>query len=110
MRLLMLGAGGVGGYFGAKLHQGGADVTFLVRPKRAGILRERGLRIHGVRGEFQIQPKLIVSGEAGSQAFDCVIVSCKAYDLDSSIESIRAYVGPNTLVLPLLNGLKHLDT
>jgi hypothetical protein len=54
MKLLMLGAGGVGGYFGARLHEGGADITFLVRPKRAGILRERGLRIYGVRGELLI--------------------------------------------------------
>ena len=111
MKLLMLGAGGVGGYFGARLHEGGADVTFLVRPKRAAILRERGLRIYGVRGELVIkEPKLLVSGESGQHQFDAVIVSCKAYDLDSSIDAIRPYVGPTTLILPLLNGLKHLDT
>ncbi|HTE41701.1 MAG TPA: 2-dehydropantoate 2-reductase [Steroidobacteraceae bacterium] len=110
MRLLMLGAGGVGGYFGARLHEGGADVTFLVRAKRATLLRERGLRIYGVRGEFQIRPNLLISGESSNQAFDAVIVSCKAYDLDSSIDAIRPYVGATTLVLPLLNGLKHLDT
>jgi 2-dehydropantoate 2-reductase len=111
MKLLMLGAGGVGGYFGARLHEGGADVTFLVRPKRAGILRERGLRIYGVRGELQIkEPTLLVSGEPTEQPFDAVIVSCKAYDLDSSIDAIRPYVGPNTLVLPLLNGMKHMET
>jgi 2-dehydropantoate 2-reductase len=111
MKLLMLGAGGVGGYFGARLHEGGADVTFLVRAKRAAILRERGLRIYGVRGELTIQaPKLLVSGETGKHDFDAVIVSCKAYDLESSIEAIRPYVSPSTLVLPLLNGLKHLDT
>jgi 2-dehydropantoate 2-reductase len=106
----MLGAGGVGGYFGARLHQGGVDVTFLVRPKRAELLRERGLRIYGVRGEFTIQPKLLVSGEGAAQSFEAVIVSCKAYDLESSIEAIRPYVGLSTLVVPLLNGLKHLDT
>jgi len=111
MKLLMLGAGGVGGYFGARLQDGGADVTFLVRSKRAAVLRERGLRIYGVRGELVVkEPKLLVSGELSKQEFDAVIVSCKAYDLDSSIEAIRPYVGPNTLVLPLLNGLKHLDT
>jgi 2-dehydropantoate 2-reductase len=111
MQLLMLGAGGVGGYFGARLHEGGADVTFLVRPKRASILRERGLRIYGVRGELHIkEPKLLIAGELVEQSFDVVIVSCKAYDLDSSIEAIRPYVGPQTLVLPLLNGMKHVDT
>ena len=94
MRLLMLGAGGVGGYFGAHLHEGGADVTFLVRPKRAALLRERGLRIYGVRGESHIQsPKLLVSGDTALENFDAVIVSCKAYDLDNSIEAIRPFVG-----------------
>ncbi len=111
MRLLMLGAGGVGGYFGARLHEGGAEVTFLVRPKRAAILRERGLRIYGVRGELHIkEPKLLVSGVSAQETFAAVIVSCKAYDLNSSIEAIRPYVGLHTLVLPLLNGMKHLDT
>jgi 2-dehydropantoate 2-reductase len=110
MKLLMLGAGGVGGYFGARLHEGGVDVTFLVRPKRASTLSERGLRIYGVRGELQIkEPKLLVSGEAAKQTFDVVIVSCKAYDLESSIDAIRPYVGSSTLILPLLNGIKHID-
>jgi 2-dehydropantoate 2-reductase len=89
MKLLMLGAGGVGGYFGARLEEGGADVTFLVRPKRAALLRERGLRIYGVRGELHLKtPQLLVSGEPAQTNFDAVIVSCKAYDLDSSIEAI----------------------
>lgn len=110
MRLLMLGAGGVGGYFGARLHEGGADVTFLVRPKRAAILRERGLRLYGVTGELTIQPQLVVSGEAAPQSFDAIIVSCKAYDLQSSIDAIRPYVGTHTAIVPLLNGMKHLDT
>lgn len=109
--MLMLGAGGVGGYFGARLHEGGADVTFLVRSKRAAILRERGLRIHGARGELHIKdPKLLVSGAPGGEAFDAIIVSCKAYDLDDSIAAIRPHMGPRTLVVPLLNGMKHLDT
>jgi 2-dehydropantoate 2-reductase len=110
MRLLMLGAGGVGGYFGARLHEGGADVTFLVRPKRAAVLRDRGLRIYGVTGELQIKPQLVVSGESPGQNFDAIIVSCKAYDLDDSIKSIEPYAGTQTLIVPLLNGMKHLDT
>src|SRR5215831_13593034 len=89
MRLLMLGAGAVGGYFGARLHERGVDVTFLVRTKRAALLRERGLRIHGIRGELHIKgPKLLVSGETAQQAFDAIILSCKAYDLDASIDAI----------------------
>ena len=111
MRLLMLGAGGVGGYFGARLHEGGADITFLVRPKRAALLRERGLRIHGARGDLHIKdPKLLVSGAPSDERFDAVILSCKAYDLTNSIEAIRPHVGPSTLIVPLLNGMKHLET
>jgi 2-dehydropantoate 2-reductase len=109
VRLLILGAGAVGGYFGARLQEGGVDVTFLVRPKRAEILRERGLRAHGVGGELQIQPQLIVSGERDTQPFDAIIVSCKAYDLDDAIASIRPYVGPSTSIVPLLNGMRHLE-
>src|SRR4051812_32254790 len=111
MKLLMLGAGGVGGYFGARLHDGGADITFLVRPKRAAVLRERGLRVYGVRGELHIkEPKLLVAGDSNTESFGAIVVSCKAYDLPSSLEAIRPYVGTNTFIVPLLNGLKHLQT
>src|SRR5271170_7652323 len=88
MKLLMLGAGAVGGYFGARLQEGGADVTFLVRPKRAAQLRERGLTIMGPRGELHLrQLQLLQSGAAASGSFDAVILSCKAYDLTSAIDS-----------------------
>lgn len=110
MKILILGAGGVGGYFGARLLEGNADVTFLVRPKRAAILRERGLRVYGARGELHIkEPKLLVSGETSEAHFGAIILSCKAYDLPSSIEAIRPYVEPLTSIVPLLNGLKHLE-
>jgi 2-dehydropantoate 2-reductase len=110
MKLLMLGAGSVGGYFGGRLQEGGADITFLVRPKRAAQLRERGLRVHGPRGELHLQQlRLLEPGAAAGVSFDAVILSCKAYDLSSAIESIHPYVGANCVVLPLLNGLRHLD-
>ena len=107
----MLGAGGVGGIFGARLHAGGADVTFLVRPKRATLLRERGLRVYGALGEIHVkEPRLIVVGTHDAQHFDAVLMSCKAYDLDTAIDAVRPYMGPDTVVVPLLNGLLHLDT
>jgi len=110
MKLLMLGAGSVGGFFGLRLLEGGADVTFLVRPKRAAQLRERGLRLSGPRGGLHVkQLQLLESGAAASGSFDAVILSCKAYDLASAMDSIRPYVGADTLILPLLNGLQHLD-
>jgi 2-dehydropantoate 2-reductase len=110
MRLLILGAGSVGGYFGGRLQAGGADVTFLVRPNRAAQLRERGLRIYGARGELHLQPlQLLEPGAAAHGVFDAVILSCKAYDLQGAIDSLRVYMSRDTVIFPVLNGLKHLD-
>jgi len=110
MKLLMLGAGSVGGYFGLRLQQGGADVTFLVRPKRAAQLRDRGLRIYGPRGDLHMnQLQLLESGAAARGSFDAVLLSCKAYDLQSAMDAVRPYLGANTAILPLLNGLQHLE-
>jgi 2-dehydropantoate 2-reductase len=110
MKLLMLGAGSVGGFFGLRLQEGGADVTFLVRPKRAAQLRDRGLRIYGPRGELHVkQLQLLESGAAASGTFDAVILSCKAYDLSSAMDSVRPYLSADTVILPLLNGLQHLE-
>ncbi|UFJ39773.1 2-dehydropantoate 2-reductase [Brevibacillus humidisoli] len=108
MRVLVLGAGAVGGYFGGRLAEKGADVTFLVREKRRQQLAARGLRIHSVHGDAHIQPKLIVSSEPAGP-FDLVILTMKAYHLDEGIESIRPYVGEQTTVLPLLNGFAHME-
>lgn len=110
MKLLMLGAGSVGGFFGGLLQQGGADVTFLVRPKRAAQLRERGLRIQSPREGLHLDRlQLLETGAKADTDFGAVILSCKAYDLSDAIESVRPYVQSDTFVLPLLNGLKHLD-
>lgn len=106
MRILILGAGAIGGYFGARLIEAGADVTFLVRPARAALLAEHGLRVFATRGDFAAPVRTIVEVDA---SYDLVLLSCKAYDLDSAIASIRPAVGPDTRVLPLLNGLRHLD-
>ncbi|MBU6494307.1 2-dehydropantoate 2-reductase [Pandoraea sp.] len=107
MRILILGAGGTGGYFGGRLAQAGADVTFLVRPGRAAELAAHGLVIRSARGDMQM-PVRYTTAE-GLAPFDLVLLSCKAYDLDSAIEAIAPAVGPDTTVLPILNGLRHYD-
>jgi 2-dehydropantoate 2-reductase len=107
MKVLFLGAGAVGGYFGGRLAQAGADVTFLVRPQRAQKLAQAGLVIKSPLGDAQI-PVHTVLQEAVRPDYDLVILSCKAYDLDASIASIGGAMGPNTLVLPLLNGMAQL--
>lgn len=103
MRLLILGAGGIGGYFGGRLAEAGVDVTFLVRPARAEKLRN-GLVIESPFGNATVPVKTVTSV---SGPFDAILVSCKAYDLDSAIAAIAPAVGEGTLVLPLLNGLRH---
>lgn len=106
MRILILGAGGIGGYFGARLQQAGADITFLVRPARAEHLREHRLRVWSPFGDLQLTPDLLTAADS---PFDLVLLSCKAYDLTSALDAIAPAVGPQTVVLPLLNGIAHLD-
>ena len=108
MRTLVLGAGGIGGYFGGRLVEADADVTFLVREARAETLRANGLVIESPLGDATIQVKTVTPGSLAG-IYDLVLVSCKAYDLDSAIEAIRPAVGPATSVLPLLNGLAHVE-
>ena len=106
MRILVLGAGAIGGYFGARLAAAGVDVTFLVRPARAEILRRNGIVLLSPLGD--IRQAVAVTTQA-AETFDAVLLTCKAYDLNSAIEAIAPAVGPQTLILPMLNGLKHLD-
>ena len=107
MKVLILGAGAVGGYFGGRLAQAGADVTFLVRPQRAQRLALAGLVIKSALGDAGIPVRTVLQDTVRPD-YDLVVLSCKAYDLDASIASIGAAVGPNTLILPLLNGMAHL--
>lgn len=108
MRILVLGAGGTGGYFGGRLAQAGADVTFLVRPERARTLDEKGLVIRSPFGDATVRVEHITAEKVtGAGAFDLVLLSCKAYDLHSAIEAIDPAVGEATAILPILNGLAH---
>jgi 2-dehydropantoate 2-reductase len=109
MRWLVLGAGGVGGYFGGRLQEAGREVTFLVRPGRAAVLREHGLVIESPDGALRLRPQLLLAGESASHAFDVVLLTCKAYDLEAAIATLAPYLGSGTAILPLLNGLLHLD-
>lgn len=113
MRILVVGAGATGGYFGGRLAAAGRDVTFLVREARAAQLREAGLVIRSPAGDLTLRELKTITREAlesqGGQPFDLVLLSCKAYDLDNAIDSFAAAVGPDTLILPLLNGMRHLE-
>jgi 2-dehydropantoate 2-reductase len=109
MRILIVGAGALGGYFGGRLLKAGRDVTFLVRPNRAQQLKRSGLVIRSAAGDVDIPNPPTVQARELRDSFDLILLSCKAYDLDAAIESIAPAVGPHTTILPILNGMRHLD-
>jgi len=109
MKVLVIGAGALGGYFGGRLAEIGRDVTFLVRPRRAELLREHGLVIESQYGNLKLVPNL-VTADALRQPYDLVLLSCKSYDLDDAMAAMAPGVGPNSVVIPVLNGLKHFDS
>ncbi|CAM3612507.1 2-dehydropantoate 2-reductase [Bordetella sputigena] len=108
MRMLFLGAGGTGGYFGGRAAQAGVDVTFLVRDARAAKLREQGLRLRSPRGDATVHPKVVTANDLDGH-YDVIVLSCKAYDLASAVTAITPAVGPESAVLPIMNGMAHYD-
>jgi 2-dehydropantoate 2-reductase len=109
MRVLVVGAGAIGGYFGGRMLQAGRDITFLVRPGRAQELASAGLVIRSPNGDVTLKNPPIVQADTLKDTFDTVLLSCKAYDLDDAIKSFAPAVGPQTSIIPLLNGMLHLD-
>ena len=109
MRILVVGAGAIGGYFGGRLLAGGNDITFLVRPKRAAELASAGLVIKSPHGDVTLANPPTVLADRLSDTFDVVLLSCKAFDLDDAIASLAPAVGPDTAIIPMLNGMRHLD-
>src|SRR3954465_11537931 len=108
MRLLVIGAGATGGYFGGRLAQGGRDVTFLVRPRRAAQLQESGLQIVSPHGDVTVRPKLVTADDI-DEPYDAVLLAVKAYSLDAAIDSFAAAIGPETTIIPMLNGMRHIN-
>jgi 2-dehydropantoate 2-reductase len=108
MKILVVGAGATGGYFGGRLLEKGENVTFLVREGRRKQIQERGLVIESIHGNVLLLPEMIVAGEKAGP-FDLILLSTKAYHLDQAIEDIRQYMSEETIVLPLLNGILHIE-
>jgi 2-dehydropantoate 2-reductase len=109
MRILIVGAGAIGGYFGGRLLEAGRDVTFLVRPGRAEELERDGLIVRSPLGNIQYPSPPHVLAQMLGDPYELIILSCKAYDLDAAMDSFAGAVGPDTAILPLLNGMAHLD-
>jgi 2-dehydropantoate 2-reductase len=108
MRTLIIGAGALGGYFGGCLARAGQDVTFLVRPRRAEQLARHGLQIISPQGDFNVAATTVLAGGI-DKSFDLVLVGVKSYSLDEAMDEFAPAIGPNTMILPILNGISHLD-
>jgi 2-dehydropantoate 2-reductase len=110
MRILVVGAGAIGGYFGARLAAAGRDVTFLVRPKRAEQLASGGLFVRSPKGDVKIAAPKVVTEATLRDPYDLLFLSCKSFDLEGAMRSFARAVGPDTAILPMLNGMGHIDT
>jgi len=108
VRILVVGAGSTGGYFGGRLAQAGRDVTFLVRPARAAALREHGLRIVSPYGDVTLAPRL-VTADALEAPFDAVLLTVKAFSLEAALDDMAPAVGRESMILPVLNGMRHVE-
>ena len=108
MRILVVGAGATGGYFGGRLAEAGRDVTFLVRPKRAAQLRADGLQILSPHGDVTLQPQLVTVDQI-TAPYDAVLLTVKAFALEAALADLATAVGPQTMIVPVLNGMRHLD-
>ena len=108
MKILVLGAGGIGGYFGGRLAEAGADVTFLVRPKRRETIARDGLVIESPKGNLKMPVKTVVAEEL-KPGYDAVLFTCKAYDLEAAMDAVAPAMSGAAVLIPMLNGLAHLE-
>ena len=108
MRILVVGAGATGGYFGGRLAEAGRDVTFLVRPQRAEQVRRDGLQILSPHGDVTLQPRLVTADQLASP-YDVVLLTVKAFALEAALDDLARAVGPETMIIPVLNGMRHID-
>jgi 2-dehydropantoate 2-reductase len=108
MRILVVGAGAVGGYFGGRLVEAGRDVSFLVRARRAGEIETEGLQIISPHGNLTLHPKAITA-EKIARVYDLILLGVKSYALTAAMDDFSAAVGPETSILPVLNGMRHID-
>ncbi|SDM19430.1 ketopantoate reductase family protein [Sediminibacillus halophilus] len=109
MKIVVVGAGALGAYFGARWQEAGQDVTFLVRPKRADQLRKNGLRIKSREGDYQLERPVLVEDAGEIQQADLVLLAVKGYHLEGTMEPLQVLVDKGAKVLPVLNGIEHIS-
>ncbi|MBN8657408.1 MAG: 2-dehydropantoate 2-reductase [Anaerolineae bacterium] len=109
MKIAVFGTGGVGGYFGGRLAQNGEDVTFLARGNHLAAIRESGLRVESVDGNFTIHPANVTDSPQSIGAVNLILLATKAWQLDEAITQMTPLIGSDTVILPLLNGMEHME-
>ena len=108
MRVLVVGAGALGGYYGGRLLEAGRDVAFLVRPARAEQIARHGLRIESQHGDAHLSPRTVLA-DSLDDPHDLILLTVKAYSLAGAMDDMAPAVGPDTAIIPVLNGVRHLD-
>jgi len=109
MRIAVFGAGAVGSYFGGRLIQAGEEVALIARGEHLQALRDCGLRVDSVAGDFAVRPVLATDDPAQVGAVDAVLLGVKAWQVTEAAEAMRPLVGPETFVVPLQNGVEAPD-
>ena len=106
MRIAVFGAGGVGGYFGGRLAASGQDVTFVARGRHLDAIQDDGLHVTSINGDFVARPTLVTADASAVGAVDMVLVCVKAWQVPDVATAIRSMLGPETVVVPLQNGVE----
>jgi 2-dehydropantoate 2-reductase len=109
MKFAIFGTGGVGGYFGGKLAQAGEDVTFIARGRHLSVIQQAGLSVESIGGDFLVNPAQATDSPLSLGAVDVVILAIKAWQLDEVVNQMKPLIGENTLIVPLLNGIEHME-
>jgi 2-dehydropantoate 2-reductase len=109
LEIAVFGTGAVGGYFGGRLAEAGENVRFIARGQHLAAIREQGLRVSSIAGDFLIRPASATDQPAGAGPVDVVLVAVKAWQVTEAAETIRPLVGERTMVVPLENGIEAPD-
>lgn len=109
MKIVIFGTGGVGGYFGGRLAQQGQDVTFIARGAHLDAIRENGLRVDSVNGDFAISPAHVTDSPSDIDSADLILLCTKGWQLNEAVSQMKSLIGAGTIILPLLNGMEHMD-
>jgi 2-dehydropantoate 2-reductase len=109
MKIVIMGAGGVGGYYGGLLAQAGHDVVFIARGAHLKAIQDQGLKVKSVLGDFSVPPVRAIDRPSGAEIADLVIVATKTYHTDEAAQAIKPMVGTNTVVVSLQNGVDAVE-